>query len=204
MSRPLTSRQQQYLIWITDFYFEHGKSPTMQQLAERFDVRPPSAFDVVNALVKKGYLQKVGRGPYRSLELLDEFGEPRHPHRLPLVGQVAAGRPILAVENRIGSISVDDRLLRRGATFALKVRGDSMVEVGIMDGDFVIIRPQPTADNGDIVLALIGDEATIKRYYLQENGMVRLHPENRTMEEIIVPAGECLIQGKVIALQREL
>ncbi len=200
----LTDRQQQFLNWITDYMALNGKSPTMQQLGDRFSMKPPSAFDVVNALVKKGYMRKVGRGSYRTLELIDELGQRADPNKLPLIGEVAAGSPILAVENWLGSIVIDDRLLKRGASFALKVRGESMIEAGILDGDFVIVRMQQTANDGDIVLALVDGEATIKHLHHSEDGDIILRPANETMQDINVRAEECLIQGVVIALQREL
>lgn len=200
----LTDRQQQFLTWITDFVAQNGKSPTMQQLGDRFNMKPPSAFDVVNALVKKGYMRKVGRGSYRTLELLDELGQRTDPNKLPLIGEVAAGSPVLAVENWMGSIVIDDRLLKRGASLALKVRGDSMIEAGILNGDFVIIKLQPSANDGDIVLAVVDGEATVKYLHHGKDGNIILRPANSTMQDIHVTADECLIQGIVIALQREL
>ena len=204
MRKPLTDRQQSFLDWIANFIQQFGKSPTMQELGDYFHVKPPSAFDVVNALVKKGFLQKKGRAPFRTLELIDELGRLVTPGQLPLVGEVAAGVPVLAMENRIGAMTVDDRMLKRGASFALKIRGESMIEAGILNGDFVIIRSQSTAIHGDIVLALIGEEATVKRYYECEGGMIRLRPANSEMSDIIVPAESCLIQGIVIGVIREM
>ena len=203
-SKPLTKRQQQFLDQIRDCIIIDGKSPTMQELGDYFSMQPPSAFDVVKALVLKGYLLKTGRSPFVTLELVDEFGQQVDPNQLPMIGEVAAGLPLLAVENRIGMLGVDNRLLRRGASFALKVKGNSLIEAGILDGDFVIIRKQSIADSGDIILAIIEEEATIKRFYPFDNNQVRLSPANSTMRDIIVSAEICLIQGVVIGVQREL
>ncbi len=202
--KPLTHRQHQFLDWIWDCISERGKSPTMKELGNQFGMKAPSAFDVVNALVKKGYLRKRGRNPYVTLELVDEFGQRVEPNRLPVIGNVAAGVPLLAVDNRIGMLTVDNSFMRRGASFALRVKGDSMIEEGIYNGDYVIIRKQSAADDGDVVLALIGEEATLKRFHQCEGGLVRLHPANSTMQDIFVQADNCLIQGVVIGVQREL
>ena len=202
--KPLTHRQHQFLDWIWDCILEHGKSPTMKELGDQFEMKAPSAFDVVNALVKKGYLRKRGRNPFVTLELVDEFGQHVDPSSLPVIGDVAAGVPLLAVDNRIGMLTVDDRLMQRGASFALRVKGDSMIEEGIYNGDYVIIKKQSAADDGDIVLAVIGEEATIKRFYRYEGGLVRLHPANSVMQDILIQADNCLIQGVVIGVQREL
>ncbi len=201
--KTLTKRQQQFFDWMLDYFTEYGKSPTMRELGDHFDMKPPSAFDVVNALIKKGFVRKVGNGPYRTLDLIDESGHSIEPNKLPLIGEVAAGTPVLAVENWLGSLVIDDRLLQRGAAFALKIRGDSMIEAGILNGDFVIIKMQPSANDGDIVLAIVDGEATVKYLHRQKEGQIVLRPANQTMSDIIVPADDCLIQGVVIALQRE-
>jgi len=201
----LTHRQQEFLDWITDHIKDTGKSPTMQELGEQFKMKPSSAFDLVKPLVAKGYLQRVGKGTHRQLELVDEDGTPFNPKELPIIGRVAAGMPILAVDNRIGSVLVSDRMLKRGATFALIVKGDSMIEAGILDGDSIIIRQTSDATPGSIVLAIVAsDEATLKYYHPQPNGTVILRPANARMKDIEVRAEECSIQGVAIGLMREL
>ena len=202
--KPLTHRQRQFLDWIWDCISGYCKSPTMKELGNQFGMKAPSAFDVVNALVKKGYLRKKGRNPYVTLELMDEFGQHVDPNRLPVIADVAAGVPLLAVDNRIGKLTVDDRLMQRGASFALRIKGDSMIEEGIYNGDYVIIRKQSAAEDGDVVLAVINEKAMIKRFYRCKGGLVRLHPANSVMQDILVQADNCLIQGVVIGVQREL
>ncbi|RLC74639.1 MAG: repressor LexA, partial [Chloroflexi bacterium] len=122
---------------------------------------------------------------------------------VPVVGRIAAGRPIEAVEHDCGTVAVRKDLLRGCEAFALKVEGDSMVEAGILDGDYVVIRKQETAENGDIVVALIDDEATLKRLY-REKDRIRLDPANKEMDSIYVDSGELRVQGKVVAVHRAL
>ena len=118
---------------------------------------------------------------------------------MPIVGRVSAGSPILATENIEDYIALPQSMLGEGEHYVLGVRGESMIEAGIMDGDYVVVRKQPTAYNGDIVVAMVEDDATVKRFY-RENGHFRLQPENSTMEPIIVP--EVTILGKVVSLYR--
>ena len=118
---------------------------------------------------------------------------------VPIVGRVSAGTPILATENIEDYIALPQSMLGEGEHYVLGVRGESMIEAGIMDGDYVVVRKQPTAYNGDIVVAMVEDDATVKRFY-RENGHFRLQPENPTMEPIIVP--EVTILGKVVSLYR--
>jgi repressor LexA len=124
---------------------------------------------------------------------------------IPLVGRVAAGAPILAEENIEDTLYLDKFFVREGDLFALQVKGDSMINAGIFDGDYVFVRQQPVADRGEIVVALIGDEATVKTYY-PENGQIRLQPENDTMQPIIIRRGdpEVRIVGKVSAVLRKM
>ena len=118
---------------------------------------------------------------------------------VPIVGRVSAGSPILATENIEDYIALPQSMLGEGEHYVLGVRGEGMIEAGIMDGDYVVVRKQPTAYNGDIVVAMVEDDATVKRFY-RENGHFRLQPENSTMEPIIVP--EVTILGKVVSLYR--
>lgn len=124
---------------------------------------------------------------------------------IPLIGQVAAGKPILAQENLEGSILVDPLFAREENCFALRVRGDSMIEAGIFDGDYVIVRQQQTAENGNIVVAMIEEEATVKRFY-REGARVRLQPENSAMAPVILSPQQASLSllGKVIGLLRKI
>jgi repressor LexA len=156
------------------------------------------------ALEAKGFIRRDPSKP-RALEVLDfretekgiDYGSVR---AIPLVGQVAAGQPILASENIEQTMSLPQELAG-DATFILRVRGESMIDVGIMDGDFVVVRQQPTANNGDIVVAMIDEDATVKTFY-READRIRLQPENATMEPIY--AVDVAIAGKVVALFRRL
>ena len=148
-------------------------------------------------LEKQGIIRRDATKP-RALELLDS---PLSKARtVPLVGKVTAGQPILAIENIEDQLIIPNDLASMDTElFALRVQGESMIEAGILDGDIVIVHSQERAENGDIIVALIGDEATLKRIYY-ENGHVRLQPENHTMAPIIVPRAE--VRGKVVALVR--
>ena len=205
MSRlDLSPMQQKYLAWIVKFISSKGRSPTLAEMGVHFGTTPQNADLHIRAMVRKGYLKALRKGPARSLVVIDDEGQQFRPNQVTVIGRVAAGLPVLAVENRIGVIMLDDIFLRRGATFALEVQGESMVDAGIMPGDKVIIKPQTIADSGQIALALIDDSVTIKRFYPMEDGTIRLHPENRRHKDIIVSAENCQIQGVVIGVYREV
>ncbi|MDK9699337.1 MAG: transcriptional repressor LexA [bacterium] len=204
MSRPeLSAPQQKYLTWIAKIIAKTGRSPTLEEIGEHFESSAVNAYKIVEILVRKGYLRKSGSGPVRELELIDEEGTTVHSGQLPIIGRVAAGSPLLAVENRIGYVSLDDTFSRRGASYALLVKGESMIDAGILPGDKVIVRQQVTAEKGQIVVALINDEATVKKYYPLASGKVRLKAENPNFDDIVVSANECSIQGIVLGSYRE-
>ena len=140
----------------------------------------------------------MGLSPELSASEEEAFDDVR---RLPVVGRVAAGQPILAEENIEEEMPVPAGLTGAGEHFILRVRGDSMVEAGILDGDYIVVRSQPDAQNGEIVVALVEDSATVKRFY-KENGYFRLQPENSTMEPIVVESVSIL--GKVVSLLRRM
>jgi repressor LexA len=158
----------------------------------------------LKALEKKGYIHRSLRTS-RGITMLDRIKRVttralREALDIPLLGRVTAGAPILAVENREGHLRLDPSLVKSADTFALRVEGDSMIEAGILDGDYVLVRPQQSADNGDIVVALLDDEeVTVKRFYREANGF-RLQPENARLTPIRVPAVR--ICGKVTGLIR--
>lgn len=198
-----TPRQREVLEWIKAFLREHGVPPTVREIGAAFGIKSSSVFDLLKALERKGHLRRSSLGA-RSLivEGADTRGECGYVE-VPVVGRIAAGRPIEAVEHDCGTVAVRKDLLRGCEAFALKVEGDSMVEAGILDGDHVVIRKQDTAENGDIVVALIDDEATLKRLY-REKGRIRLDPANKEMDSIYVDSGELRVQGKVVAVHRAL
>jgi len=201
--RDLSPRQRETLEWIKGFIREHGMPPTVREIGAAFGIKSSSVFDLLKALERKGYLQ---RGDLGARSLIIKKGRRRatcHCEEIPVVGQSAAGQPIEAFEHDRGTVTINRELLGGRGGYALQVVGDSMVEAGILDGDYVIIRKQDTADDGDIVVALIDDEATLKRFY-REKDHVRLEPANSEMQPIRVRSGEFRIQGKVVGIQRNL
>jgi repressor LexA len=196
----LTKRQRQILGWIKGFIDEHGMPPTVREIGAQFGIASSSVFDHLKALERKGYLRRGELGA-RSLILKDDQISEDTVQEVLVMGRIAAGSPIEAVETDLGSVPVSKSLLRGLGGFALRVAGDSMVDAGILDGDYVIVREQETAENGEIVVALVVGEATLKRFYRDEDG-VRLEPANAKLPPIHVTDGEFQIQGKVIGVMR--
>ncbi|GIX45837.1 MAG: LexA repressor [Candidatus Tectimicrobiota bacterium] len=200
MKPPLTARQRQILDFIAQVVAATGVPPSLRQIGEALGIRSTNGVRAhLKALEKKGYIRRATRTS-RGIAVAD-----RRPAaaadgvEVPILGRVTAGLPILAVENREGTLVVDPSLVKSPDTFALRIEGDSMVEAGIFDGDYVLVRPQAYADNGDIVVALLGDEVTVKRFY-REAGSVRLQPANARLAPIRV--SEVRICGKVTGLIR--
>ncbi|MBI2877428.1 MAG: transcriptional repressor LexA [Candidatus Tectomicrobia bacterium] len=204
MTRPnLTQRQEEVLRYITEVARQQGYPPTLRQIGEHFGMSSSNAVRThLRALEKKGYIRRQARTS-RGIELLvakdlrpaaEETGV-----EVPVVGRVPAGVPLLAEENTERTLFLDRSLLRAEGCFALRVMGDSMIEDGILDGDYVLVRPQPTANNGEIVVALVEGEATVKRFY-REKERIRLQPANARLEPIF--AREVQIVGRVVALVR--
>lgn len=190
--------QQKILDFIRSEIETKGYPPSVREICAAVGLRSTSSVHMhLTQLEKKGLVRRDATKP-RALELLDS---PLSKARtVPLVGKVTAGQPILAIENIEDQLIIPNDLASMDTElFALRVQGESMIEAGILDGDIVIVHSQERAENGDIVVALIGDEATLKRIYY-ENGHVRLQPENHTMAPIIVPRAE--VRGKVVALVR--
>ncbi len=198
--KQATPRQREILDWIKGFIDEHGMPPTVREIGAEFEIGPSSVFDHLKALEKKGHLRRGDLGA-RSLIIEDQGSGDDAAQHLPVVGRILAGSPIEAVEGDLGSIPVNRDLLRGRGGFALRVEGNSMVEAGIHDGDYVLVREQDTAENGDIVVAVIDGEATLKCFY-KEKGGVRLEPANGKMDPIHVDSGDFRIQGKVIGVMR--
>jgi repressor LexA len=212
----LTGRQQEIWDFLVDYVDRHGYPPTVREIGEKVGLASPSTVHAHLAnLERAGYLRRDPTKP-RALELIGHrraVAEPvdlrpaeRESHALPLVGQIAAGAPLLAEENVEGYIGVPEPLSRGGEEFLLRVKGDSMINAGILDGDIVVVRRQPDARNGEIVVALAGDdesanEATVKRFF-REEGRVRLQPENDALEPIY--AAHVAILGRVTGVFRSL
>jgi repressor LexA len=203
--RPLTDKQKTVLRIIAEKVKEVGYPPTLQELADELGVRSKNAvLKHLNALEKKGYIGKREGGAARGIRILESLGflDTTDVDSLPLVGSVPAGSPLLAEENVERYVSIPKELLpTKGEYFALKVQGDSMIDAGIFEDDLVVVHSTNSAYNGDIVVALIGNETTVKRFVLK-NGEPYLKPENPSYPEIH-PAQEWSVQGKVVALIRE-
>ncbi len=202
MRPQLTDRQKEVLEFIKEFTGENAYPPTMREMCERFGFQPRAATNHVDALVRKGYLSKQPLKS-RSIEVVGDAR--RDLHEVPIVGQVAAGEPILAVENIEGPLMLPAEWARSKDCFLLRVEGDSMIDAHICSGDYVLVRRQDTAESGDIVIAMLDDEATAKRFSI-ENGRIVLKPENKQMQPIVVNTDkeEFRILGKVVGVWRSI
>lgn len=201
--RPLTQRQQQILDWLRDEIDRRGLPPTIREIGETFGIRSTKGVeDHLAALERKGFIRRE-RGKSRAIEVADR-PDLRGARMLPLVGRIAAGSPVLAVENHEGHFVFDESLVGAGENFLLRVQGDSMQKTGIFDGDLVVVRKQDTARNGEIVAARVGEEATVKRFQ-KTGGKVTLFPENDAYEPIEVdPSQEFEVLGKVVGVYRRM
>lgn len=203
--RDLTQRQRQILDFIRAEIHRKGFPPAVREIGQAVGLSSSSTVHShLAALEAKGYIRRDPSKP-RALEVMDYRDTERaidygRVHAVPLVGQVAAGAPILAAENIEATISLPSEMADEH-TFILRVKGDSMVEVGILDGDFVVVRQQATAINGEIVVAMVEDEATVKRFF-READRIRLQPENSSMEPIY--CRDVTVLGKVVALFRRI
>lgn len=202
MKNEPTSRQQEVLDAVVRAILGRSMAPTILELAEELGVSGPTVHQHLQALEQKGFLRRRPGSP-RGIELVGHMpaGAACDCTRVPIVGVVACGSPILAFEQPLGHVSVNRRPVPGEVLFALRVRGDSMVGAGILNGDLVVARQQQTANDGDIVVALVGDEATVKRLQ-RRGGKVVLVPEHPAMEPIEVEPGDVQIQGKVLAVER--
>jgi repressor LexA len=204
MKKRLTLRQQAILEFIRSSMQEKGAPPTLREIGKRFGISSTNGVRCfLTALEKKGMIR---RASYRSrgIELVEGPLTVASLTAVPIVGRVAAGEPILAEENLEGHIGLDRELLRGEDLFALRVRGDSMMEAGIFDGDWVFARKQAVAERGEIVVAIIGEEATVK-YYYPDNGRIRLEPANPAFRTIIIErnAPGFSLAGKVVGVFRK-
>ena len=207
--KEMTARQREVLGFIRGFTERHGAPPTVREIGERFGFTARAAFDHLRALERKGMLQRrvTDKRVSRTLVLTQRSGAGRRSNvrEVPVLGRIAAGSPIYADQNLEGTIPLSaDWVDRKGAdVFALRVHGESMIEAHIMDGDLVLVRAQTGAQPGDIVAALVDDEATVKRF-ARDGERVVLKPEHPTMKPIIVEPGrtDFRILGKVMGLVR--
>lgn len=200
-SGKISDKQAEILEFIKECILKHGYPPAVREICNAVHLKSTSSVHShLETLEKNGYIRRDPTKP-RAIEILDdEFGLTRRELvNVPIVGTVTAGQPILAQENIEGYFPVPPEYLHNKDTFMLKVQGESMVNAGIYDGDLVLVEEQHTAANSEIVVALIEDSATVKRFY-KEDGHIRLQPENDFMDPIIVP--DAAILGKVIGLFR--
>lgn len=210
MARKITKRQQQIYEYIKSYQKEKGYPPSVREMAAAVGLSSPSTVHAhLNSLEERGLIKRDKTKP-RAIEVFNEDGSSvklatvtevpsRGTVTLPLVGRVAAGLPILAEQNIEDSFTVPTEIATDACSFVLEVHGESMINVGIYNGDYIIVREQHSASNGEIVVAMIDGEATVKTFY-KEQGRVRLQPENDTMEPIY--AENPTILGSVVALMR--
>ena len=199
----ISSKQQEILEYIKQEILNKGYPPAVREICEAVHLKSTSSVHShLETLEKNGYIRRDPTKP-RAIEIIDDnFNLTRREVvNVPIIGQVAAGQPLLAVENIENYFPIPTEFMPNAETFMLKVKGDSMINAGIFDGDKILVQKQPDAQNGDIVVALVDDSATVKTFY-KEDGHYRLQPENDTMDPIIV--NECSILGKVFGIMRFL
>ncbi len=196
----LKPKEQRVLDFINETIDEQGYPPSVREICAALNIKSTStAHMYVERLAAKGFIQKLA-GKSRAIKKSEDENDNGKKYRVPLVGQVAAGIPILATQNLEGYITyTSNKSYNEEELFCLHVKGESMIEAGILDGDLVIVEQRSVAENGEIVVALVEDEATVKRFF-KENGRFRLQPENHTMDPIIVD--DVAVLGKVVALVR--
>jgi len=202
MASQLTHRQQEILTFVQRYAESHGYPPSVREIGQAMGLTSSSTVHShLEALARKGFLRRDPSKP-RALEILrDGHGPQARTVSLPVIGRVTAGSPILAEQNIEAHLPLPADLVNGAEAFVLKVRGDSMIGAGILDGDLLIVRRQQTANNGDIVVARVGDEATVKHFY-REKDRVRLQPANEAMAPIY--ARDVIIEGKAIGVLRRL
>jgi repressor LexA len=176
--KGLTARQREVFDFIRSFIHTKRYPPTIREIADNFRFSVKGSYDHVKALQKKGFIRCAGNRS-RAIEVIADAEAERQPNlvSVPVLGSVAAGKPLFAEENLTGWIQVPAASLKKGQHFALQVRGDSMKDAGIMDGDVVVVAHQETAENGEIVVAMVDDAVTLKRFFVEKN-RVRLKAEN--------------------------
>lgn len=199
---PLTKRQREILSFLTSYTDENGYAPSFEEIAESFGFTSlATVHEHLSNLERKGYIRR-GYNESRSIEILPSDATPRAVE-LPLLGLVAAGLPIEAATSG-ETVTVPPELLRKsGNHYVLRVRGSSMIDEQIRDGDYVVVNERQSADNGEMVIALLDKtSATVKRYYREKDGRIRLQPANETMEPIYTDERNLLIQGVVVGVLR--
>lgn len=204
MRSELTSKQQKFFDYLESEIARTGKSPSLRQAAVRMGVSHAAISQLIKALEEKGILKRDGYYS-RTIHLLNRAGETAGVMRwveVPIVGNIAAGLPLYAQQEWAGSVVIDAAVYRGLNLFALKVKGDSMINAAILHGDLVICEPRQYAENGEIIVALVNqEEATVKRFF-RRKGHIELRPESPAYQSMTYAFNEVLIQGKVVGVQR--
>ena len=205
MKAKLTKKQHNFLSFLTKYIRENGYPPTIREMVYHLKLASTNSVKkYLDILERKGYIKRIPNSP-RAIEVCTETPESQA-KLIPVAGRVRAGAPHLAVEDITGHLAIDTSVARWDDTFFLKVEGDSMIDAHIQNGDFVLVKSQQTAENGDIVVAIINDEATVKRFFRRGNS-IYLEPANSTMKPIIIredQAYEMMIAGKVVTVLRQI
>ena len=199
---PLTKRQREILNYLSAYTEQNGYAPSFEEIAETFRYNSlATVHEHLTNLERKGYIKR-SYNESRAIEILPTEATPRA-IELPLLGSVAAGMPIEALEQG-ETLSVPESFVGRGGNhYVLRVRGNSMIDEQIRDGDFVVVNGRQRADNGEMVIALVnGNSATVKKYYRERDGLIRLQPANETMQPIYVHENDIAIQGVVVGVMR--
>jgi repressor LexA len=200
---PLTKRQSEILKYLQEHIRENGYAPSFEEIAENFSFQSlATVHEHLTNLERKGYIHRT-HNESRAIEVLPPKGQ-SGATEIPLLGKVAAGSPIESIMNG-ETLAVPDQLLpRRGPNYALQVQGDSMIDEHIVDGDYVVVHGRQGADNGEMVIALVnGSEATVKRFYREQGGWIRLQPANPAMQPMRFQERDVLIQGVVVGVIRK-
>ncbi len=201
---PLTRRQREILDYLTEYITDHGYAPSFEEIAGRFRFQSlATVHEHLTNLERKGHIRRTPNES-RAIEIVPPRGQ-TGATELPLLGLVAAGTPIEAISDATDTISVPDALLpRRGRSYVLRVRGRSMIDEHIKDGDFIVVHERAHADNGETVVALVGGEsATVKKYYREPGGWIRLQPANVDMAPMRVNERDVIVQGVVLGVIRK-
>ena len=202
----LTKKQASFFDFLKEYFQERGYPPTVREIMDGMGLSSTNIVrKYLGILERKGYIKKRFNSP-RAIEIVDVSARSSDVRSVPIVGKVRAGIPHPAIEDIEGYLPVDKSICRDNKAFFLRVVGDSMIEAHILDSDLVLVVPQPVADNGEIVVALINDEATVKRFY-KKGDTIQLKPEHPTMKPIVIKEGSAVsvsIIGKVVAVIRQL
>jgi repressor LexA len=203
MGRPLTDRQRRVLAFLREFALSRSFAPTAKEVADRFWIAEKNAFYYMELLERKGYIRRARKSP-RRIEFLGKAALPA-PLRVPVLGRVPAGSPREAIELAGEELLLDPSLAGEGEIFSLRVKGDSMEGAHICEGDYVVVRSQETAEDGEIVVAVVDGEATVKRIRRHREG-IRLEPANPAYAPLDVPSGSPAVRiaGKVVGVFRKL